>query len=86
MRADFAATVGRCGPPAAALPALEGVGGVITSEVCHSKADVLVITETHFLKIYRRPLKKLCVLKFVTFSTLFALLATAWRKHGQVAC
>ena len=29
---------------------LEGVGDVITSEVCHSKADVSVITETQVFR------------------------------------
>ena len=66
---------------------LEGVGGVLTSELCHSKADILVITKTQLFGNLSTPFfKKLYFVKFVTFPTLLALLATAWQKHGQNAC
>ena len=36
----------RCNLPRHQHGSLEGVGGLKTSEVCHSKADVLAIPET----------------------------------------
>ena len=67
---------------------LEGIGDIITSEVCRSKADISVIAETQlFFENLSTPFfKKLYFIKFVTFPTLLALLATAWRKPGQIAC
>ena len=72
----------------AQLGSLEGVGGALTSEVCHSKADTSVITGTQlFFENLSRPFfKKFYVVKCITFSTSLALLATSWRKHGQVTC
>ena len=68
---------------------LEVVGDVITSEVCHSKANISVITETQlFGKFINALFSKIILVKkkIVTFSTLLALLATVWRKHRQIVC
>ena len=56
---------------------LEGVGGVLTSEVCHKKAVISLIRETYFLGNLSAPFFiKLYFVRFVTFRTLLALLTT----------
>ena len=66
---------------------LEGVGGVISGQLCCSKPDILVILET---QIFRTSVNFLfynfCIVYFVTFLTLPALPVTAWREHEQTTC
>ena len=62
------------------LGSLEGVGGALTSEVCHSKADISVITGTQlFLKIYRGPFSKNSTLSNVL---PFPRRLRYWQQHG----
>ena len=46
---------------------LEGVVGLKTNEVYHSKADALVILEMYFLKIFRRLFGNVVFIKLGTF-------------------
>ena len=64
---------------------LEEFGCVITGKVCHSKADISVLSEKQLLKIYRRPfpeksiyqIRHLSHFVFVTGNSM----AEAWENH-----
>ena len=63
----------------------EGVRELKTNEAYHSKADGLVLPEM-FESLWGSIFENLSIIKFATFSTLFALTAMVWEVLGQIAC
>ena len=62
---------------------LEGIGGLITSEAYHSKADILMIPK-HIAEKFADFLLEKMTTKFATFSVLLALPVMEWERHGQI--
>ena len=63
---------------------LEGVGGLKTNEVYHSKADALVIPEMYFFENLLTPFfGNVCFVKFGTFSALLALPVMIREGYGR---